>query len=400
MNILQVNKFFYMKGGSERYFFDISAALERAGHTVVHFSMKHPQNNPSRYSNYFIDEIDFQQHKTLSKAVHFLYSTEAAQKIRKLVLDTQPDIAHLHNISHQLTPSIIFTLKSMGIPIVQTVHDFQLICPNYQLFTEKNICERCKYHRYWNAIKHRCVQQSTIGSSLSAFEMTMHQCILRSYKTGVDRFISPSRFLQNTLVEWGWDRSKIVYIPHFVRKMHQLPVKKKNQVVFVGRLVFGKGAHVLLHAARHISKDIQIIFAGEGEEKIALQAYAKKHQLTHCQFVGFLQGKALHTLIQESRAMIVPTLLYENAPLVIYESLALGVPVIASRHGGCIELVNEWKTGFFFTPGKEKELADTIQRVIYTPSLQIPENQYTEALHLQRIIQLYEDILQKKDNNV
>ena len=138
MDVLQVNKFFFERGGTERYFFSLSEALERRGHQVIHFSMRHPRNVESRYSSYFVAEKNYHQSSSPLESVpagmSFIRSREAASKLRDLIEDTRPQVAHLHNIYHQITPSIIPVLRRAGIPIVLTLHDYKLICPNYGLF--------------------------------------------------------------------------------------------------------------------------------------------------------------------------------------------------------------------------------------------------------------------------
>jgi glycosyltransferase involved in cell wall biosynthesis len=388
MKVLQINKFFYPNGGSETYFFALSRALEEAGHEVIHFSMKDPRNLPSPYEPYFIDHIDFRGKKTVGKALHYISSSEAAKNVARLVSDTKPDIAHVHNIAHQLTPSILTTLRKMGVPVVQTLHDYQLICPNYQLYTQNETCERCMRHQYWNAVTHRCVQDSYTASALAAVEMIYHNVLKKSYAQGVRQFIAPSQFLYDRLITWGWKESHVKYIPHFVEKTPLPTIKKKKQFLFVGRLTKEKGPQVLLEAARAI-RDAEILFAGEGEERAALQRTITTEELTHCRLIGFQSGETLDRLVQESLAVVVPSLWYENAPMVVYESLALGTPVIASANGGLPELVRNGENGWTCTPGDSAALAECLRIALTAHPLQIPENQYNKGTHLERIVAVY-----------
>jgi len=396
MKVLQINKFFYPKGGSETYFFALSQILKEAGHEVVHFSMQDDRNLPSEYSRYFVDCIDFRGAKTVGKAMHYISSREAVQKITALVRDTQPDIAHVHNIAHQLTPTILTTLQSLGVPVVQTLHDYQLLCPNYQLFTQNKTCERCMQHRYWNAVTNKCVQDSTAASALAALEMTYHNVLKKSYKNGVQTFIAPSHFLHDKLLQWGWSQDHIAYLPHFVEKTPLPNVDKKRQVVFVGRLTKEKGVHTLVEAVK-MYRDVDVVFAGEGDERKAIEEAIIRNDLTHCRVAGFTSGVALDRLMQESLAVIVPSLWYENAPLVVYEALALGTPVIASAHGGLTELVQDGVNGWLFAPGDARALAACIQQASAGPKpLQILKNQYNRYSHLAGILALYAQAIHKK----
>ena len=390
MKILQINKFFYLKGGSERYLFDLSDALVERGHGVIHFSMEHERNVASPYSKYFIPFIDFQADKNFFKAMHFLYSRDAARRIRMLIKKTKPDVAHVHNIAHQLTPSILKVLKAAGIPVVMTVHDYQLICPNYRLFTEGSPCERCKKHSYWNAVRYACVQEGRLASLLSGTEMTLHNVLLKSYDRYIDRFIAPSHFMQKKLIEWGKPADRIMYLPHFVKKKRN-GFQKKAQVLFVGRLMHEKGAHLLLAAAKEFP-NVNFFFAGEGEERDRLEQMAANSALKNCHFVGFQHAEALDQLVQESGAVVVPSLWYENAPFVVYEALALGTPVIAAKHGGLPELIQEGMNGFLFDPGSVAGLAKSLKMLFTHRSFDLPKDPYPVKEHIDALEKIYKEI--------
>lgn len=389
MKILQINKFFFENGGSERYFFDVSDALAERGHQVIHFSMQDDRNKPSRYSDYFVDHIDFQSSKTISKAAHYLYSTEAARKLERLVHDTAPDVAHLHNIAHQLTPSIITTLKKAHIPVVQTVHDYQLICPNYKLFTQDAPCERCNAHRYWNAVRYSCVQENKASSALAALELGLHNVLLQTYKRGVARFIAPSRFLHEKLLAWGWNERQMMYLPHFVDITPVQGARKKKQFLFVGRLTKEKGADVLFAAAAQMP-DATFLFVGAGEMQSALEQQSAG--LQNCTLLGAKDRQTVYRLMQESLAVIVPSIWYENAPLVIYEALALGTPVIASRLGGNSELIQEGENGYLFSPGDATDLLANVRKILHNP-LHVESRQSSKQKHLDALEALYEEVL-------
>lgn len=406
MTILQINKFFYLRGGSERYFFDLSEALEDEGHDVIYFSMKHPKNRESEYSKYFIDEVDFTRNKSLKKAEQFVYSKDAAKNLEfMLEMEGQrgrtPDIVHVHNIAHQLTPAILDVLRWKKIPVVQTLHDYQLLCPNYKMYTQGSPCERCNAHKYWNAVRYKCVQDSRASSMLSAYEMGFHNVLRKTYERGIKQFIAPSKFMYQKLLEWGWSEDQVTYIPHFVDKKRDPKIQKKQMVVFVGRLTEEKGIDVLLDAAQLIDS-VDIVLAGEGDEKMEkkIRERIAKEKLNAVKMIGFQDTPALDRLMQEAAAVIVPSLWYENAPMVVYEALALGTPVIATNHGGLPELIQDGHNGYLVEPRNPQQLAKAIHRITHAapndPPLQIRENRYTKTSHLRQIEQLYADILDAK----
>jgi len=150
MKILMVNKFFYIKGGSETYYFSLKKLLEKNGHEIIDFSMKDKKNFKSKYCNFFVDGIDYNKEQSLFSKIKvglkIIYSFEAKRKLEKLIKETKPDIAHLHIFQHQLSSSILDVLKRYNIPIVYTAHDLKMICPNYKMFT---------YNKYVNNAKMR-----------------------------------------------------------------------------------------------------------------------------------------------------------------------------------------------------------------------------------------------------
>lgn len=387
MKILAVNKFFFLNGGAERYFFDVNAALEEAGHTVIPFAMKDPRNQTTPYDRYFVDSIDLRAGKSLARAARVIYSREAEEKITQLVRDTQPDIAHLHNIARQLTPSIIRALNRAGVPVVQTLHDYQTICPNYLLYTQGSPCERCHVHKYWNAITHRCVQNSRSASAVAAAEMTLHNVVLKTYQRYVQRFIAPSRFLYEKLQKWGWRAEQLAYLPHFVEKQRCANVEKSIDVLFVGRLTKEKGVFTLIEAARQMPHRT-FVFAGAGVAHAELEDCITKKKLTHCRVLGHQSTQEIDRLMQAARVVAVPSLWYENAPLVVIEALAFGTPVVASRRGGMPELVRDGHNGFLFEAGSVADLMQALDRALQRP-VHIPENQYTKESHLSQLMEIY-----------
>ena len=199
LRLLLGNKFWYAKGGVETYLFDLIEELPARGYDVIPFAMLHARNLPTPYADYFVDEADYHAaHSWPTKArmaARMLYSRHAAAKLEALLAAHPPDLAHLHNIYHQLSPAILPRLAEREIPVVMTLHDLKLACPNYKMRTGGEICERCKHGGYHHAVLNRCVQGSFVASALCAFELFAHR---RSgiYERHVSTFIVPSRFFE------------------------------------------------------------------------------------------------------------------------------------------------------------------------------------------------------------
>ena len=151
----------------------------------------------------------------LSVAGRMVYSLEARRKMGVLLAHRPVDLAHVHNIYHQLSPSLLAPLHKRGIPVVMTVHDFKLVCPVYSLLSNGQICERCVGHGFSHAVRHRCNRGSLSGSMLVAGETWLHRR-LRLYRDGIDLFITPSAFARDRMVTSGYPSDRIVVIPNCV----------------------------------------------------------------------------------------------------------------------------------------------------------------------------------------
>jgi len=377
MRILVVNKFFRVVGGSERYMFECAELLKSKGHEVAFFSMQDERNLPSEFDKYFVSNIEYagtrfgyrirNLARTVAKTV---YSLESKRKIASLIRDTKPDIAHLHMISHQISPSILHTLRAMNVPVVQTTHEYKLICPNYRLYLDREakVCERCLGGKYYRAGVNRCLKDSLLASSLACFAMYLHKA-MRIYERNVDLFLAPSNFLAKKLVEAGVPSEKVRYLPYYIDiESYEPNYAPSAYAICYGRLAPEKGLMTLLRAAS-IVPELDLVIAGEGPEKEKLEKQVSEQQIGNVRFVGYKQGDELRNLVRDASFVVLPSEWYENSPLVTYEAFAMGKPVIASRIGGIPELVDERETGLLFEPGKAEELAKKMRHLAGSPEL-------------------------------
>ncbi len=345
--------------------------MEERGHDVATFSMRHDNNFPSKFSDYFIKNIDFLKNAgvlaSLKRAGHFLYSLEARSKIETLIKRAQPDVAHLHNFTHQLTVSVLSALKKNKIPIVQTLHDYQLICPNYRIFTGGQVCERCKKRKFYNAILHKCVGKSLLKSALSALDLSC-QRLFNLYEEKIDAFIAPSLFLKNKMQEWGVIKP-IYHIPYSVNLEQYAPNSEPGDyLLYVGRLSEEKGLFTLLKAMRELP-DVALKIVGDGPLRAYLVNYAMKKNIKNVEFLGSRHGSALDDIIRYARFIVVPSEWYENYPMAILEAMARGKPVLGARIGGIPEMVENDKTGWLFEPLDAEDLIDKIEKVVGNENL-------------------------------
>ncbi len=362
--LLSINNYHYRRGGADAVYLDHAALMERLGWENAFFSMHFPANEPCRWSNYFVDEIQIgHRYSPLQKAVKatkVVYSFEARRKLRRLLREYRPDVAHVHNIYHHISPSILPVLRQEKVPVVMTAHDLKIACPNNKMLTGDGVCERCKGGRYREAVAHRCIHGSLAASTIIAFESYLHAW-LRSYERAVDRIVVPSRFLVSKLVEWGWPESMFTYVPNFVDAASYVPdFRAGDYLLYFGRLSVEKGVETLIRAAAAARVPVRIAGTGPIERRLADLAARVEAPV---RFEGYRSGRELHDLIRGCRATVLPSEWYENAPISILESFALGKPVLGADIGGIPEIVRPGETGWLFESGSVASLAARLDEI-------------------------------------
>jgi len=403
--LLLGNKFWFPKGGVETYLFELIEELPALGYDVIPFAMRHERNRESAYAGFFVDEVDYHAPQTaLSKlrlASRMLYSRHAAAQLTAL-LDRHPaDLAHLHNIYHQLSPSILPVLGERGIPVVMTLHDLKLACPNYKMRTGGQLCERCKTGGYHHAVLHRCVQGSLTASALCAFELFAHR---RSgvYERHVSRFIVPSRFYLQKLRESGLPADRLVWVPSYTDVRRYAPVYRGDDYyLYIGRLSDEKGLPTLVEAAATFTRGTLVI-AGEGPLRPVLERTVAERGLSHVRVVGPKYGQELIDLVRHARFSVIPSEWYENCPRSLIESFASGTPVIGANIGGIPEMIDDRVNGLLFTPFSTDELREKIEHLWDRPALVADlgrmarvkaEREYSTQAHLDRLMAVYDQAL-------
>jgi len=365
MNIISINKFFWNKGGSEAVFFGEMELLESNGHKVVPFSMKAENNLESPYSQYFVDNIDYASSGSSGKikaAMNIIYSFEARSKMKRLLQDFLPDIAHFHIFQHQISPSVFGPLKKKKVPLVLTLHDLKPICPTYKMYTNNNVCEACKGGKFYNCFLNKCTMDSAFKSLINTVEMYLHD--LLGYYRGVDRYIAVSEFYKNKMIEYGFKEEQVVCIPNYIDvDKFQRPYDDQGYGLYFGRLSNEKGLNHLLDAAA-IANDVPLYIAGTGPLEDELKLIVEQNNITNIKFLGFVSGDELLNLISRASFTVISSMWYENCPMSVLESLALETPVIGANIGGIPELIENNVDGYIYEPGNSKELAEKMNQIM------------------------------------
>lgn len=364
MNILSVNKFYWRKGGSESVFFNEMEMLEKNGHQVIPFSMHNPDNLASPYSEYFVDEVDYDQASAMARlknASKIIYSFDARTKMKHLLDKCAIDLSHFHIFQHQISPSVFGPLKKKGIPIVLTLHDLKPICPNYKYYVNGSVCEACNGGKFYNCFKNKCTKGSTLGSLVNTVEMYFHYAM--GYYQGVDRYIAVSKFYKQKMMEAGFPEQQIAYLPNYIDTQDfDATLPEQSYVLYFGRLSEEKGVSTLFQSARENS-DIRHLIVGTGPLEQSLKQEASALSLENVEFLGFRQGNELKKLLSEATCVVVPSEWYENCPMTILEAFAAGRPVIGADIGGIPELIEQGQDGFTFEPKNAAALAEKVRWV-------------------------------------
>ena len=369
-SVLAVNKFHYRLGGVETYHLGLIALLEGRGHPVAAFAMQHPRNELSPWAPYFVSAVDYADARPwarLRAAARALYSLEARRRLGALLRAFRPDVAHLQHIYRQLSPAVLDALAAHGVPVVQTVHDYWMVCPNRRMFLTRReeMCYRCQGGRFYHALAQGCIYNGRLTSALGMLEAYLARWS-RIYHKRVHTFIAPSRFLAERLREAEVDPARIIALPYFIEAgWFSTEPDAGEGVLFVGRLEVEKGVHVLLRAARALPT-ILFRIAGQGADEAQLRRQAAA--LPNVSFLGPLSPSEVRQAMRQARIIVVPSIWHDVAPLVVLEAFASGKPVVASAVGGLPELVREGETGRLVPPNDPEALAAAIAALYASPA--------------------------------
>ncbi|MDR2118111.1 MAG: glycosyltransferase family 4 protein [Tannerellaceae bacterium] len=404
MKIVQINKYFFIKGGAETVFFNTMDLLAKEGHTVIPFSLKNKKNFHSPYEKYFVDYPELSESGLWTKfkyAPAFLHNRQAARKLDALLTAEKPDIAHIHLMFNSFSAAILPVLKKRRIPVVMSVHDYRLVCPAYTFIDgDGRFCERCRTKRYYHCIVHRCYRKDRLNSMLLAMDN-----YYRAY------FIRPAEYIHQFIFVSNFSRSKhIAFDPSFEAQSTCLynftPVQEKKErvrgkyLLFFGRISAEKGIATLMQVMKRLP-DITLKIAGTGPLLKELEG----QNLPNVAFLGFQRGEDLYNCIRNAMYVVVPSECYENNPLSVIESMMLGTPVIGSGIGGIPELIQNEQTGYVFEVNSPESLQHTLRKAISIPdeayyamsdaAREFALENFSGTSHYRKLMEVYDSVRNK-----
>lgn len=399
MRILLVNKFHYLRGGSEKYYFELAQLLKSKGHTVGFFSMKHEENITTGDAEYFVEEIDLNTGSKL-KALDVIYSQENKRLMAKALEEFKPDIVHINNFQRQLSASIIDAIKEKNIPIVMTAHDLNPICPASIMLYNGEVCDDCITKGYAQCIKKKCVKGSTLKSTLGVMEKKYYD--IHKVFRKIDCIISPSEFNKNQLVNGKLKYNEIVTLHNFVNESERNDYVLGEYAFYLGRLSKEKGILNLIEAIGDIP-NAKLLIAGDGPERERIEAYISEHKLDgRITLLGYQNQDSIHKYITNSRFVVIPSICNENCPYSVLEAMEIGKPIVASRIGGIPELIADGENGYLYKADDINELKEKLTLLLdddekvnsfAQKSRELYESYYSPDSYYNELIKIYNKVM-------
>lgn len=348
MKVLLVHNTYQQPGGEDVVFQQESRMLSDAGHQVI----------PYQRSNWEVQA--YRSMRKISLAKRTLWASDTRRDFVQLLRDQKPQVVHVHNTFIMISPSIYSACYEAKVPVVQTLHNYRLICPGATLFRDGKVCEECVGSSLWHGVQHGCYHNSRSTTAIVALMLASHR-LRGTWEREVACFVALSEFSRGKFIEGGLPPEKIFVKPNFV---HPDPDSRRGDgdwALFVGRLSPEKRVNTVLAAWKRLPHPVPLVVIGGGPDQPQLQAQAARDVLTTVRFLGQIPREQTLAAINNARFLVFSSEWYENFPVTIAEAFACRTPVIASRMGAMKEIVSDGRTGLLFSPGDPGDLAQKVE---------------------------------------
>jgi glycosyltransferase involved in cell wall biosynthesis len=384
MKIFVVHNSYIFPGGEDNVYSLEKKLLREHGHTVVEYLD----------TNKRIESLG-----KIDSAIQTIWSKPSFSAIKKILQETKPDIVHFHNTFLMISPSAYYACAELHIPVVQTLHNYRLICPNAYLFRDGSVCEECINRSFpLPAVRYGCYRNSRSQSAVVATMLGFHR-LIHTWQKKVDCFIALTEFARGKFIQGGIPEEKIVIKPNFAIDTKEFHVESsKKFVLFVGHLSPEKGLDILLSAWN--SLEIPLKIAGDGPLADLIGAMAGKS--TTIEYLGSVSHSKVMELLSQAAFLVFPSKLYEGLPMTIIEAFAAGIPVIASNSGPRAEIISDSNTGLLYDPDNPSDLSSRVNWLwnhteerteMGKNARRDYEKKYTPEKNYQMLMNIYEKIL-------
>ena len=382
MQILKVHCYYQIRGGEEETSEAETGLLQQMGHGVDVY-----KDNNNRIPILSARQMTFTT----------VWSSQAYTTVKHHFQKQTYNVMHVDNFFPLISPSIYYAAKEAGVPVVQTLHNYRLLCPNGLFFREGQVCEDCLGKCIpLSGVQHGCYRQSKAASGLIATMLTVHR-LLKTWVNMVDCYIALTEFARQKFIQGGRPATNIVVKPHFISPDPGVGSGSGGYALYVGRLSIEKGLDTLLAAWEILGAKIPLKIIGDGQLSALVAEIVNK--LPHVEWLGRKPVEEVYELMGEAMMLIVPSKWYETFGRVAVEAFAKGTPVIASNIGAIAELVESGRTGLHFHPNDPEDLAAKVQWAVANPAKLAQmrrearaefEAKYTAQQNYHRLIEIYE----------
>lgn len=389
MKILLVHNTYREPGGEDVAFESEKRLLEGAGHAVIPYVRR----NAELQETSAFDRVAI--------ATQMIWSWKARHEFAAIVESERPDIVHIHNTFMVISPSIYSVCAKRRIPVVQTLHNFRLLCPAANFFRDGVVCKECVEASLMRSVHHSCYRNSRGATAAVALMLAAHRA-LDTWRSSVTLFVTLTDFAKQQFVSAGFPPQRLVVKPNFAHPDPGERTTPGDYCVFVGRLLENKGLRVVLDAWSKLAAPYSLQVVGDGPDRSALESHARALGLSQVTFRGRLTRAATLEIVRGAQFTIVPSVLYEGLPMCIVESFACGTPVLCSSLGALTEVVEDGLTGLHFNPGDPLDLARKVAWAWSHPAelarmgraaRRKYEQEYTAEKNYSRLMQIYQQAL-------
>lgn len=380
-SVLVVHNYYQQPGGEDAVFLAETALLEAHGHRVATYVR----------SNHEIGAMG-----PLRRAAASMWNPTTYRSVRALIREVRPSVVHVHNTQPLVSPSVYYAARAERVPLVQTLHNYRLVCPAATLFRAGRVCEDCVGKLVaWPGVAHRCYRDSRAATAAVAGTVAAHG-LIGTWSKAIDVYVALTESMRQRLVAGGVPADRTIVKPNFVADDPGVGTRTGGYALFVGRLADVKGVHTLLAAWPHLEPTIPLKIVGDGPLRAAVQLAAQAHP--EIEWLGQQPPERVQELMRDAYALIFPSVWYEPLSLVVLEALAAGLPVIASNLGSVASLIEHGRTGLHFTPGDARSLGATVKAAWETPDLMAAiageargeyETRYTSDVNYRLLLDIY-----------
>ncbi len=388
MKILAVHNRYQRPGGEDQVFVDETALLEARDHRVVRYEVHN-------------DQVERVNRLTLAKDT--VWNTSAYRELRALIRRERPDVVHFHNTLPLISPAGYYAARAEGVPVIQTLHNYRLLCPVALFFRDGRVCEDCMGKAVpWPGVVHECYRGSRAASGVIATMLTVHR-VMRTWTEMVDVYVALTEFARSKFIEGGLPAGKIVVKPNFVAPDPGRGQGGGGYALFVGRLAPEKGTGTMLAAWERLGTRIPLKVVGDGPLRDRVVEAAARR--SNVEWLGHRPVEEVHALMGKADMLVFPSEWYETFGRVAVEAFATGTPVIAADIGAVAELVEHGRTGLEFRPGDPEDLVTQVEWALSHPAELRRmrdevraefEAKYTAERNYRALIEIYEAALERK----